>query len=60
MKECDKQNIRVGFMRYTKILHETKLTSTVCQRLANIVRFIGNLLVISTRIVIINLLVFSM
>ena len=48
-------------MRYTIILHETNLASTVCQGFANIVRFIVfNLLVISTRFIVINLLVISM
>ena len=61
MKKGDKQNIRVGFMRYTKILHETNLASTICQGFANIVRFIGfNLLIISTRSIVIVLLVISM
>ena len=48
-------------MRFAIIRHETKLASTVCQGFANIVRFIiSNLLVISTRVIVINLLVISM
>ena len=48
-------------MRYTIILYETNLASTVCKEFVNIVRFIViNLLVISIRFIVINLLVISM